>query len=38
MRPRGKRPAGPQIELIFSQPTLHERVLEAVEHLLAVAV
>jgi len=38
VRPRGKRPAGPQIELVFGQAALHERVLEGAEHLLAVAV
>ena len=36
--PRGQRPACPHVELVPGQPTLHERVLQRLDHLLAVGV
>ena len=36
--PRGERPARPGVELVPGQPALHERVLQRLDHLLAVGV
>ena len=36
--PRGERPARPRVELVPGQPALHERVLQCLDHLLAIGV